>query len=128
MLGPRFSKEETIFGPECGRSKGQVIRRTAVILRRFGGLAVCASSAVWMLGTPAEGQGGKTLVINGKVVSRDVRIINGRPYAPLADIARGMGQTLAKRGSGYELAAAGGANQVEGLRGKIGDTLFDGKW
>jgi hypothetical protein len=35
---------------------------------------------------------------------------------------------VVKRAGGYEITAAGGANQVEGLQGKIGDTLFDGKW
>jgi hypothetical protein len=73
-------------------------------------------------------QGGVRLILNGKVASTNVRVINGRPYVPLADIARATGQVLVKKGSGYEIIAAGGANQVEGLRGKVGDTLFDGKW
>jgi hypothetical protein len=76
----------------------------------------------------ARAQGGATLILNGKVASTNVRMINGRPYAPLADIARATGQVLVRKGSGYEIIAAGGANQVEGLRGKVGDTLFDGKW
>ena len=76
----------------------------------------------------ALAQGGVRLILNGKVASTDVRMINGRPYAPLADIARATGQVLVKKGSGYEIIAQGGANQVEGLHGKVGDTLFDGKW
>jgi hypothetical protein len=88
----------------------------------------CVTLLVLNCAPVAYAQGGKTLTINGKVVSKDVRIINGRPYAPLADLAKATGQTVVKKGSGYELAAAGGANQVQGLRGKVGDTLFDGKW
>jgi len=76
----------------------------------------------------ALAQAGRTLTLNGKTASTDVRLIDGRPYAPLADIARATGQIVVKKGNGYELIAAGGANQVEGLRGKVGDTLFDGKW
>jgi hypothetical protein len=99
-----------------------------VLLARKVSALFCVLAALLSLATSTDAQGGKTLIINGKVVSRDVRIINGRPYAPLADIARGTGQIVAKKGSGFELVAAGGANQVEGLRGKVGDTLFDGKW
>jgi hypothetical protein len=76
----------------------------------------------------ALAQAGSRLILNGKLASTNVRLINGQPYVPLADIARATGQTLVKRSNGYEIVAAGGANQVEGLRGKVGDVLFDGKW
>ena len=76
----------------------------------------------------AVAQTRRTLVMNGRVVSADVRMIAGRPYVPLADVARATGQTLVARGSRYELITAGGANQVARVRGKVGDTLFDGKW
>jgi hypothetical protein len=62
------------------------------------------------------------------VASHDVRLIDGRPYVPVADVARALGQSVVTRAGGYEIAAAGGANQIQGLQGKIGDTLFDGKW
>jgi hypothetical protein len=82
------------------------------------------------LGVPmaALAQAGAKLIINGKVASTNVRMINGQAYVPLADLARATGQTVVKRSDGYEIVAAGGANQVEGLRGKVGDVLFDGKW
>ena len=70
----------------------------------------------------------RTLVMDGRVVSADVRVIAGRPYVPLADVARATGRALAVKGSRYELITAGGANQVARVRGKVGDTLFDGKW
>jgi hypothetical protein len=79
-------------------------------------------------GAAALAQTGKTLIVNGQVASHDVRLIEGRPYVPVADVAKALGQTVVARGGGYEITAAGGANQVQGLQGKIGDTLFDGKW
>jgi hypothetical protein len=82
-------------------------------------LGVCAA---------AMAQGGRVLIMNGRSASRDVRMIGGKPYVPLADVARALGQQLVSRSGGYEIIAAGGANQVEGMRGKIGDTLFDGRW
>jgi hypothetical protein len=80
------------------------------------------------IGAAALAQAGRTLILNGQVASHDVRLIGGRPYVPLADIARALGQRVVPASGGYEITAAGGANQVEGLRGKIGDVLFDGKW
>jgi hypothetical protein len=87
-------------------------------------LGLCALAAA----AAAQAQGGVKLILNGKVASTNVRMINGRPYVPLADLAKATGQVLVRKGSGYEIIAQGGANQVEGLRGKVGDTLFDGKW
>lgn len=90
------------------------------------------TSAALCVGVIAAGaalaQAVTTLKMNGKIASTKVRMINGQPYVPLADVAQATGQKLVKRGSAYEIIAAGGANQVEGLRGKVGDTLFDGKW
>lgn len=89
----------------------------------------------WVLGALVLGvagtalaQAGSTLIMNGKVASTDVRVIGGKAYVPLADVAKALGQQVARSGQGYELTTAGGANQVEGLRGKIGDVLFDGQW
>lgn len=94
-----------------------------------------ASRSLWMtlillgLGAAAAlAQAGKTLILNGKIASNNVRLIAGRPYVPLADVAKALGQTVIARPNGYEIVTAGGANQIEGRRGKIGDVLFDGKW
>ncbi len=76
----------------------------------------------------ALAQAGRTLILNGKVASHDVRLIGGRPYVPLADVAAALGQRVVSTAGGYQIIAAGGANQVEGMRGKVGDVLFDGKW
>ena len=93
------------------------------------------------------------LSVGDRTVSTDVRLIGGRPYVPLADMARAMNGTLVRHASGYEIKtggatggdtttptddaaapdavtpdAAGGANEVKGVRGKIGQMLFTGKW
>lgn len=70
----------------------------------------------------------RTLVINSKIASTDVRIINGRAYAPIADIAKGLNMVVVTKGSSYELTSAGGTGQLNGLTGKTGEWLFDGGW
>lgn len=84
------------------------------------GLLLAALSFVW------AAAGGK-LVINGKVASNSVRLIDGKAYAPLTDVAKALNMVVARNGNTYELAVAGGADQVSGSRqGKIGDWLFTG--
>ena len=72
---------------------------------------------------------GSNLIMNGKVASRDVRVIEGSAYVKLADVAKALNMTVVKRSDGYEITKAGGANPIEGVtQGKIGDVLFDGRW
>ncbi|HAY14202.1 MAG TPA: hypothetical protein PLB31_04430 [Fimbriimonadaceae bacterium] len=73
-------------------------------------------------------QSTRVLIINGREASQDVRIINGRAYAPIADVAKALGSTVVINGNRYEITRAGGTNQVNGLQGKTGDWLFDGGW
>lgn len=85
------------------------------------------------------------LTVGGHTVSTDIRVIDGRPYVPLADMARAMkGTAVRHAGGSYEIQTgrtdttttdeaaapvkAGGANEVHGTRGKIGQMLFTGKW
>jgi hypothetical protein len=79
--------------------------------------------------TTALAQARLSLIVNGSVASHDIRMIGGRPYAPLADIARAYDQTLVKKPGGYELTPAGGAGQIgDQHSGKIGDELFTGEF
>ncbi|MDQ3813213.1 MAG: hypothetical protein M3347_04600 [Armatimonadota bacterium] len=71
---------------------------------------------------------GPKLVMNGKTASTDVRVINGKAYAPVADMAKALSMVVVKRSDGYEIKKAGGATPVQGLQGKVGDVLFDGRW
>ena len=70
----------------------------------------------------------KQLTLNGKVASARVKMIDGTAYVPVADVAQALGQPLRTTPSGYVIGLAGGANQVQGLQGKMGDMLFDGVW
>jgi hypothetical protein len=78
--------------------------------------------------TAAMAPVGRTLILNGQVASRDVRLINGRPYVPLADVARALKQTVVTRAGGYEITAAGAANPTQGLTGNAGETPSDVRW
>jgi hypothetical protein len=107
---------------EAGRKQ-----RRGMATARGGALALVAALAV---GAAALAQAKDTvLMYGGKVASRKVRVINGESYVPVRDIAGALGLTVVPRpGVGIELTREGGANQVEGLRGKVGDTLFTGFW
>lgn len=72
---------------------------------------------VWALIAPGS------LTVNGKTVSTDFIDKGGRIYVPLADVAKALNLTVSKSGAGYRLDPIGGANQVEGLHGKVGDVL-----
>lgn len=70
-----------------------------------------------------------TLVIDGQSTPADIRTINGTAYVRLADVGKALDMSVVPRGGGrYELTKAGGANQIGKRAGKIGDTLFDGRW
>lgn len=72
---------------------------------------------------------GSKLVMNGKVASTDVRVIDGSAYVKLSDVAKALDMSVVKRADGYEIIKAGGANPIQGVtQGKVGDVLFDGKW
>jgi hypothetical protein len=69
------------------------------------------------------------LILNGKVASTNVQVLNGQAYVSLQDLAKALGMVVEKGADGnYEIKKPGGTTQVEGLNGKIGDVIFDGKW
>ena len=106
------------------------------ISRRMVSLMVLAP--VLAIGTvTALARAGRTVQYHGNVVSSDVSEIDGRPYMPLADVAHMVGGHVVSAGDGYAIvsgggdssrSAAGGANQVNGMNGKVGDWFFDGRW
>ena len=63
------------------------------------------------------------LTINGKSVQTNFVVVDGKTYAPLADVAKALNMTLVPDGSGFKIVPVGGANQVEGLNGKKGQLL-----
>jgi hypothetical protein len=62
--------------------------------------------------------------VNGNSVSTDYITQNGRVYVPVSDVAAALDMQLVKHSaSSYELVAKGGADQVNGVEGKVGQTL-----
>ena len=87
-------------------------------------LAVLAISAA-----TAAVQAVSQLLINGQVASADVRVINGKAYVPVTDVAKALDYTVQKTDKGYELVKAGGANQIANKNvGKLGEEVFTGQW
>ncbi len=69
------------------------------------------------------------LYVDGTVASTDLKVIGGRTYAPVGDIAKALGYQVVKRAGGIELVKAGGANQIGNRNtGKLGEEIFTGKW
>lgn len=68
------------------------------------------------------------VTMNGKVVTTSGRMINGSLYVKLADVAKAMDMQVVPKGGSYELVQAGGANMLQGTKGKLGEELFTGKW
>ncbi len=83
-------------------------------------------AAVALLGGSVAALTNGPLTINGRTVPSNFVMIDGKTYVPLADVAKALDMSAMKDGNGYKLAAAGGANQVNGLTGKIGQTLSCG--
>lgn len=89
---------------------------------------------LWIAGASALAAAGLTyaafapgaLTINGNTVQTSYTTVNGKTYVPLADVAKALNFVVVKKDGGYELAASSGANQAEGTRGKVGQTLNAG--
>lgn len=87
-----------------------------------------AAAALLGLGAVAFAASGARWSLNGRS-SGDVKMIGGQPYVALSDVAKAMQMKVVKNGSSYDVRAAGGATQVNGVRqGKIGDQLSSGAW
>jgi len=59
-------------------------------------------------------------------VSTNVLVNNGVAYVPIRMWLQRLDMAVEKRPDGLGTCKAGGANQVEGLQGKVGDDLFNG--
>jgi hypothetical protein len=69
------------------------------------------------------------LFYNGKVASTNVKMIGGKAYVPLDDVAKAMQMTVKKRSGGFEIIREGGSHPIADKNvGKIGDWVFTGKW
>jgi hypothetical protein len=88
--------------------------------------ALCVALGSTAVGAFAFFHQSSNLYIGGNLASSNVIQRNGVSYVPIKDVASALKLTLAQTGRGIELTSAGGANQVSGVSGKIGDTLFNG--
>jgi hypothetical protein len=88
-------------------------------------IAIAAATAVVTAAWVA--QSGRVLM-NGQVLSSSVKTINGTAYVKLSDVAKAFNMTVVKKGADFELVKAGGANQLQGTTGKLGQEIFTGKW
>lgn len=69
------------------------------------------------------------VLVDGQLASTDVRVINGKTYVPVKDIAAALHLNVVASGDSINLTRSGGANQVDGLHGTIaGPEVFTGKW
>jgi hypothetical protein len=69
------------------------------------------------------------LEVNGKPVPGQTLVSGGQVYIPLSALKAAGATTSVKSGTlRIGLGAAGGANQVGALEGKVGDWLFNGIW
>lgn len=85
----------------------------------FAGIAAAALAFAWYVQ-------GSALFVNGNLASNSVIERNGVAYVPIKDVAKALKLNVQKTAKGYELSDAGGANQIEGINGKVGDMLWNG--
>jgi hypothetical protein len=92
-------------------------------------MTLTAVSGVLLTMAHVHAAPGARLIVNGKVASTNVQIINGQAFVSVKDMAKALGMAVVKNADGsYEIKKAGGTYQVGDLNGKVGDVLFDGKW
>jgi hypothetical protein len=69
------------------------------------------------------------LSINGAAVSTNARVIGGKTYVPIDDVAKALKMKATILGKTITLKPAGGTFQVANkLQGDQGEELFSGKW
>lgn len=88
-------------------------RQTVVIVAGLAAVSFAALQAV-------------QVKMNGASVN--ARRIDGSVYVKLADVAKAFDMHIITKGSNFELVPAGGANMLQGTKGKLGEELFTGKW
>lgn len=89
--------------------------------RLFAAIAIVGLGAVFALAVQ-----GVRVTMNGKPATG--RMIDGSVYVKLADVAKAFDQTVVTRNGVYSVVPAGGANMLQGTKGKMGQELNTGKW
>lgn len=87
-----------------------------------------ALGALALLGTALAATSTLKFYINDRPVP-DAIVVNGQAYVPVSALkAAGLNVTTASGSVRLSLPPAGGANQVAGVEGCLGQTLFNGVW
>jgi len=96
-----------------------------------------AALAVSVIGIGAA-NADKVVTDKGQQISSGATIINGQAYITISEAAKLVGGTVHHSGGEYIIATSGsgsssgvppgGANQIEGHKGSVGQWLFTGKW
>ena len=81
-----------------------------------------ASCAAWAVNAGAR------LVMDGSTVSTDVRMVSGRPYVAVSDLAKAMDMSVVKEDNTYQLVRASGSTQARLMSGKIATDISSGSW
>lgn len=81
-----------------------------------------ASCVVW------SAQTGTKLVMDGRTISEDVRVLGGTPYVRVSDVAKALGMALQQKGAVYQLTPVGGGHQIRGVLGALNASIFNGTW
>lgn len=105
---------------------------------RFGPYTASLLALALVASAVALVQTGVRLTMHGKTLSSDLRVISGKTYVPLADMARAMNGKVVKNGTSYEIqtedssddsgGTAGGGTAIKGTSGSIGQMVMTGKW
>jgi hypothetical protein len=70
---------------------------------------------------------GTNLYIDGSPASSRVFQHDGMACVPVADVARALNKSVVPKADGYDITI-GGAGQLNGMNGKIGEKLSNGQW
>lgn len=94
---------------------------TAQVFLLMAALAV-ASCVAWAMQT------GMRLVMDGRVISTNVRMFNASAYIKVSDMAKALDMTAFKQGNTYRLRRVGGSHPIRGAAGKMNANIFNGAW
>jgi hypothetical protein len=84
---------------------------------------------ITLIGVSIAAQKNLKLYLDGKLISSDIKIIDGKTYVSVKDIAKALDKTVVTKSDGYDIVKEGGTYQIDGVtQGKVGDELFTGKW
>lgn len=102
-------------------------------MRKPTALLASLAVAIAFAGGYVFAQSGKNLYLNGKPISSDLLIENGKVYVPIIDVAKGLDMTVTPKADGFDLTPSGSTKKtdavkpVNGLSGAVGDTLSNGQ-